>query len=106
MQGLRTWAKEPLRAGHRAMTWRAKASWEGVGILSFTWYVYTIRYIHAKSKKRLGFPQKPSGLDPFTVSRPRRPVTFYFPATVGLLPQPSAPPRTLALACSQESGIL
>src|SRR5205814_9503964 len=55
---LRTWAKEPLRAGHRAMTLRAKVSWEEVGILGFTWYVYIIRYIHAKSKKTPWLPPK------------------------------------------------
>src|SRR6266545_5851127 len=68
-------------------------------------YILLDTYMQCR-KKRPGFPQKPSGLDPSSVSRPRRPLTFYFPPTVGLLLQPSAAPRTLALACSQESGIL
>src|SRR5437867_7792730 len=51
MQGLRTWAKEPLRAGHREMTLRAKGSWEGAEDFCFMWYVYLIRYIQCKLEK-------------------------------------------------------
>ena len=51
MQGLRTCAKEPLRAGHREITLRAKGSWEGSIIVVFIVYVYLITYIQCNIEK-------------------------------------------------------